>query len=45
VGTRQNGLARQGSVDQALNFHAADVYVTVQVVNTGSAPGGLLVDR
>jgi hypothetical protein len=40
-----NGLARQGSVDRALNLHAADVCVTVQVVNIGSAPGGLLVDR
>jgi hypothetical protein len=40
-----NGLARHGSVDQALNLHATDARVTVQVVNIGTAPGGLLVDR
>jgi len=38
-----NGLACHGSVDRPVNLHAADVRVTVQVVNIGNAPGGLLI--
>jgi len=40
-----NCLARHGSVDWTVNLHAANVRATVQVVNIGNAPGGLLVDR
>jgi hypothetical protein len=37
-----NGLARYSFVDRAMNLDTADACVTVQVVNIGKSPGGLI---